>query len=526
MQRKRLTHTATKRLAVRYLVLSGILAHAIFFALYLHFASTGATLHRYVSKGVAYLDRDSSPTRHVARFVQALILDTRLVVAPDSEFETLPDFPGPLDWPQTGPVSTGFTRIQFDDFGVPIQTPRGAFAAQASDRIVNVDNVSALIKALSKAQPGDVITLSPGRYRIKQRRLSLGRSGTARNPIVVRAQEFGSVRLELDSLEGFYVNRAYWVFENLMIRGTCGSHSRCEHAFHVVGNANGITIRNVEAVDFNAPVKVNGQFDSDGGRFPDHGLIHNSAFFNTSVRNTGNPVTLLNINAGNGWVVSSNFIADFAKGRSDKISYAAFMKSNSKNGLFERNLVVCHWRLPIDQGVRVGLSFGGGGSSARMSRGGSNATEHTSGVIRNNIIARCPKDVGIYLNKAPNTQIRNNLITDTIGIDVRFTTSSAEIRGNIFDGRIKDRDGGTYNATENLTTSDCSWHARFFDECGSGHWFANPRTGDYRLSPDTEITMEHSFTVEPELDFCGQQRDKPITTKGPFQYPISKPCLP
>ena len=117
-------------------------------------------------------------------------------------------------------------------------------------------------------------------------------------------------------------------------------------------------IRNNEMIDFNAPLKVNGLFRGETDRFPDHGLVHNNTVHNIRVRETSNPVSLLNLNAGDGWVVSPNFIADFAKGGGNRVSYAAFMKSNSRNGVFERNLVVCHWRLQPQGGVRIGLSFG------------------------------------------------------------------------------------------------------------------------------------------------------------------------
>lgn len=54
-------------------------------------------------------------------------------------------------------------------------------------------------------------------------------------------------------------------------------------------------------------------------------------------------------------VVEANRISDFEKGGGDTISYAAFLKGNSKDGVFERNLVVCSEH--FSGGVRVGLSF-------------------------------------------------------------------------------------------------------------------------------------------------------------------------
>src|SRR3546814_6804426 len=45
-------------------------------------------------------------------------------------------------------------------------------------------------------------------------------------------------------LEGFRVLAPFWIFENLVIEGTCETDHRCEHAFHIVGDAAGTVIQN------------------------------------------------------------------------------------------------------------------------------------------------------------------------------------------------------------------------------------------------------------------------------------------
>src|SRR3546814_10210085 len=70
-------------------------------------------------------------------------------------------------------------------------------------------------------------------------------------------------------LEGFRVLAPFWIFENLVIEGTCETDHRCEHAFHIVGDAVGTVIQNNWVTDFNAAVKVNGK----DGRYPDAGII-------------------------------------------------------------------------------------------------------------------------------------------------------------------------------------------------------------------------------------------------------------
>src|SRR3546814_14592181 len=86
-------------------------------------------------------------------------------------------------------------------------------------------------------------------------------------PIVVRAPALGAVRLQFSLLEGFRVLAPFWIFENLVIEGTCETDHRCEHAFHIVGDAAGTVIQNNWVTDFNAAVKVNGK----DGRYHDEG---------------------------------------------------------------------------------------------------------------------------------------------------------------------------------------------------------------------------------------------------------------
>jgi high frequency lysogenization protein len=44
---------------------------------------------------------------------------------------------------------------------------------------------------------------------------------------------------------------------------------------------------------------------------------------------------------GRRWQLRGNFIHDHAKGEGNGVSYAAFLKGNSRDGLIERNLVIC-----------------------------------------------------------------------------------------------------------------------------------------------------------------------------------------
>ena len=372
---------------------------------------------------------------------------------------------------------------------------------------IEVGTVAGFFNALKEAQPGNVIVLRPGVYEIEKRRISINRPGTALQPIRVQADRLGDVVLKLKTLEGFYVDAPHWVFQNLKIEGVCAKDSKCEHAFHVVGDGEYVVIRNNIITDFNSHIKVNGTKKGGVKRYPDHGLIEANNFFNHAVRNTSSPVTLLDIVAVDDWVVRDNLIADFAKGRGNKISYAAFFKGNGSGNIFERNLVLCRFKQNPDGGVRVGLSLGGGGSSGSACRNGQCGIEHTNGTIRHNLIMNC-NDVGIYLNKSKNSAIYNNTLINTTGIDIRFPESTAVIANNVLSGRIKDRQGGSSHQISNLVVD--------LDEMKE--IFRDPLRGDFSLTDPKRIVDFGNDLQTAEEDFCGKKRASTKVDLGAFEY--------
>jgi hypothetical protein len=313
---------------------------------------------------------------------------------------------------------------------------------------VPVANPNELRAAFGKAQPGDVITLAPGTYRFSARALDVNRPGQENSPIVVRAARPGSVRIEFDQVEGFRVSAPYWRFENLTIVGVCADDSYCEHAFHVVGAGRHFASINNVITDFNAHFKINGI----GTDFPDYGMIESTTLFNTRARNTANPVTPIDLVAASGWTIRSNLIKDFAKTEGNRVSYGAFAKGSGNANVFERNLVWCEDKVRGVPGQRVGLSLGGGGTGAEYCRDRKCVTEQQGSSIRSNLIAAC-SDVGIYLNSAADSRIEDNTLVDTVGIDVRFVTSSARLDGNLVDGPIRSRNGGVLHLGDNETAS-------------------------------------------------------------------------
>lgn len=382
---------------------------------------------------------------------------------------------------------------------------------------LTVSTAQELRTAINNATAGQTIQLAPGVYRLDQN-LNCTTAGTAAHPITVRAASRGQALIQFSggsgaAVEGFKVSAPNWIFENLDIVGTCETHHQCEHAFHLFGNADSTIIRHSRMREFNAMIKSNGL--GEPRVFPDDVLIEGSEFFNSTPRNTDRPVTPIDVVGGRRWTIRANYIADFAKQGGNNISYAAFLKGNSQDGLFERNLVVCERH--HQGGVRLGLSFGGGGTGPdSLCEEGRCDPEHQFGIMRNNIIMNCPADVGIYLNKASNVAIYNNTLYNTTGIDVRFSSSKADIRNNLLSGRIRNRDGATHTGGSNLEEVSL---LQFSD------WFQDPEGGDFCLFQEISQLVNQGQEL-PGLsnDYCDNRRVDGRLDIGALEYNSPSPC--
>jgi hypothetical protein len=344
---------------------------------------------------------------------------------------------------------------------------------QTKLRTIRVNTSEELLNAIKQAKPGDDIVISAGRYQISQRQIYLKKNGTAMAPIRLRAENFNEVTIYLNTLEGFVMIGDYWIVENLKVTGSCATNQQCEHAIHIVG-AQQLIIRNNELTNFNSIVKANANGQVGNREFPDNILLENNSLYNETSRQTNTSVTLIDVVTGSNWLIRKNFIANNSKHGSDYVSYAVFLKGNGDNGLIEQNIIDCEWSLANDSYTRVGISLGGGGTGKKYCRGGGCPIEHSNGIIRNNLVTNCSQDVGIYLNKAQNTQITHNTLLNTFGIDVRFKESSAIITNNIITSHIRTRNGGSMKLNDNIIEFDKDIDSTYpsvmsqsqFDLCG------------------------------------------------------------
>lgn len=374
-----------------------------------------------------------------------------------------------------------------------------ATTARAAD--VAIASAADLSKLSGAVAPGTVFVLADGTYSAPGN-VSCAANGTEASPIVVRAANPGKAKITFSAgtVEGFKVTGAHWHFEGLDVRGTCADDSSCEHAFHVTGGATGFWLRQSKVADFNAQLKVNADKVNGVMTIPHKGLIEGNDLGDSRGRKTSNPVTKLNIDTGDDWIVRGNVIHDFFKDGGDTVSYGVFLKSGGNRGLIESNLVLCARDVP-NGGARIGTSLGGGGTGNQFCAPAFDANvpcsiEHTDGVIRNNIIANC-SDVAVYLNEAKNTKVLHNTMIGTAGVDFRFATTSGEARGNLYEGRIRGRDSGTFTDGGNKLVDTAFFAASY----------TSPLTGDLRLKagpPAAAVDLAPAPGVPS--DYCGRAR--------------------
>ncbi len=339
--------------------------------------------------------------------------------------------------------------------GRPVEAASNATLAQIENRatLKQVSTAQELMAAINSAKAGDIIQLSPGLYQIREK-VRTQRPGYQHLPILVRAAQPNQVVIELFINEGFNVSHAFWVFENLHIRGACASHYQCEHAFHVVGKARSVVIRNNLIEDFNAHLKINGQ----DGDWPDQGLVQFNTIANSQPRRTDSSVTLIDIVGASEWVLADNVISNFVKDGSNRISYGAFFKGAGTGGRMERNLVICTTKDISQTGNRVGLSLGGGGTGKAYCRDQRCDHEHVDGVIVNNIITHC-NDSGIDTNQAQHALIAHNTLINTGGITSRRGSQAVNVFGNLMEGKIRTRD----SSEQMLDMNELSSLSKIFD---------------------------------------------------------------
>lgn len=307
-------------------------------------------------------------------------------------------------------------------------------------------NFEELQVAIKNAVAGDTIELFPGAITVS-RKVTLKASGSITEPIILRGSPHGQSVLAIKTLVGLQLSGSNIIIDNIEFSGICQDDNYCEHAIQLKGNADNIKIRNNDFVNFNAAIKSSGLNSKETGQrvYPDLIHIYHNSFVNNWARKTKQAVTPIDVVGGDYWMIEANFFADFEKKLGNKVSYGAFLKGGGRFGQFSDNIVACEWKVPYTSKihVRIGLSFGGGGTGKEFCADRVCEAEHYKGIMKHNLIMNCPTDVGIYINNGHEILISENVVFGTLGLDANIKSERIEITNNNIQGAVRWRNGST-----------------------------------------------------------------------------------
>lgn len=218
-----------------------------------------------------------------------------------------------------------------------------------------------------------------------------------------------------------------------MTIGWIGYHAIQIHAEH---DADNCLIQNVRFVNTKEQMlKVSG---SVGLTFSDSGVVQCCLFeFPDGIAYqwyTGG----IDAHAARNWEVRNNTFKHIRSPESSLAEHAIHFWGASQNTLVENNLII-----NCDRGIGFGLGN----------------VFHYGGIIRNNFV-HTTRDVGIGLERSPDTKVYNNtVITENYfnSIEYRFEeTVNVHIANNLTNETIASRNGGTGTIENNFETSDLS----------------------------------------------------------------------
>ncbi len=307
---------------------------------------------------------------------------------------------------------------------------------------VYVSTEAQLRTAFNNATPGTTITLNDGTYNLTGR-LVTRVGGSSKGLITVRARNANRAIIVTNGAEeAFQISHPYWRFINLFVR-VQGNGSYHAYKFDTDGHHGRVTGGKMELhPGAESGVKVSG---GPNPPWPDAGVIESTEIYFTA------PTTYylaegIDAVAVNGWWIRNNVIRDIFPGTSG-VGYGAFSKGNSSGTVIENNLFY---------NCFIPISLGGGGTGSQYMRNYDGTYEDRGGIIRNNVTMNS-RDVALYLYKSNGSLVYNNTFynsytscgTGCSSIDVRLQGATAEIRNNILDKPINNREGGTHTAQAN-----------------------------------------------------------------------------
>lgn len=362
-----------------------------------------------------------------------------------------------------------------------------------SGNIVNVSNAAQLQNAVDNLTSNTTILIADGTYVLT-------------NTLNIRA--VGNVALR--STSG---NR-----DAVVIRGKGMNNSNYGNVPHVIAiyDANDVLIADVTLRDaYFHLVQVHGEDGPQRPRFynlrlidsgeqfikgstngaqqprlyTDGGVVECSLFEYTD-RARSDYTNAVDVLAGADWVIRDNVFRRIRAPVGQLAGPAILMWRNSLNTLVERNQFI-----ECDRAIALGLS-----APDANSRAGNATYDHQGGIVRNNMIYRTGSgDVGITVNYAANFKIHHNtvILNGTFpwgAIEYRFAVSSGDIRYNLTDAPIWQRDGAGATLTGNVINAQPSW-------------FLNAAAGDLHLAASaTAVINQAAALADVPDDYDGDPR--------------------
>ena len=353
--------------------------------------------------------------------------------------------------------------------------PRCGWRPPEAARTVSVNTVGELHRAVAEARTGDTLLLADGRYAL-QRGLEIAVPG-----VTLRSRSGNPDRVVLHGrgMEGDHVGVAIGVGATGVTIADITIRSVGYHAVQVRGEraASRFTLHNARLHDTGQQL-LKGSY-ADDGPVAAEGLVACSEFAYTTSAPSDytNAVDILGTRA---WTIRDNrfFRIRGPATRGWRSGPAILVWKGAEDTLVERNLVVDSFR-----GIALGLT----------PRYGRHAYDHFRGVIRNNVVLNLHPwaDEAIEANGAVDARIEHNtvLVEGSVpwSISVRFATASAQVRNNLSNRRILQRDGGRTSEAGNVVTA-------------TRGWFVDPPGFDLRLVADAVRARDAGVAIGDVLD--------------------------
>lgn len=360
--------------------------------------------------------------------------------------------------------------------------------------IIHVSTAQALANAAWNLRSDQAIVIAPGEYHLANvsfpngvdGRLTLGRFGAApirnvqirgasgnRDDVVLR----GAGMLDTRVPYGIQIFTASEV--------TLADFSVGEVYYHAIGiegtqGAREVLIHNVRAFDAGQQIIKGSGAGTDDVRVQ-HALVEYT--LGAIVHPQGSPPNTcytngIDVTGGHRWQIRDSVIRRIRCQNGELAGPAILVWQGAQDTLIERNLI-----LDSSRGIALGLIA---------------ASDHSGGVVRNNLIRWNPQasyvvDVPIYTTSPSARVLHNSVLTRgryANAIEVRFAGAiGVEVAHNLTDAPILPRNGATPILVDNLASAEPGW-------------FRDEPAGDLRLSAQGLAAVPVRARLGDALDDC------------------------